>query len=48
MWSAGLGGRATKSGTQGSLQILVSRPVQIVFRNPEMSSGFAAMILGHP
>ena len=48
MWSAGLDGRATESGTQDSLQTLVSRPVSIVFRKPKMSTGFAAMILRHP
>ena len=48
MWSAGLGGRATESGTQASLQTLVSRPVPIVFRKPVMSRGLAAMILRHP
>ena len=48
MWSAGLGGRATKSGTQDSLQTLVSRPVPIVFRKSDMSRGFVAMILRHP
>ena len=48
MWSAGLGGRATESGTQDSLQTLVSRPVPIIFRKPKMSSSFAAMILRNP
>ncbi|XP_013625977.1 PREDICTED: LOW QUALITY PROTEIN: uncharacterized protein LOC106332061 [Brassica oleracea var. oleracea] len=48
MWSAGLGGRATPSGTQDSLQTLLSRTVPIVFRIPNMSRGFAAIILRHP
>ena len=48
MWSACLGGRATLSGIQDSLQTLVSRPVPIVFRRPSMSRGFADIILRHP
>lgn len=48
MCSAGLGGRAIESGTQGSLQTLVSFHVPIVFRKPEIRRGLAAMILRHP
>lgn len=48
MWSAGLSGWASEFRTQDSLHTLVSRFMTIVFRNPDLSKGFATIILHHP
>lgn len=47
-WSGFLRGRAVTSGTHGSLQTFVFWPELIVFRKPNLSRFFEAMIQRHP